>query len=159
MIFVAVGTQKFPMDRLLRELDMLVARGELKEEIFAQAGRSAYRPQYYPAVDFLPREQFEAMIARCDLLLTHAGVGTILTGLRAGKPIVVFPRLAQYREHVDDHQMEIAQAFARLGYVMLCTKAEELGQTIKASRNYPFYAYAPQHHEVVKRINDFLDRL
>lgn len=158
MIFVVTGTQKFQLDRLLRGLDELAGRGVLREEIVAQTGHSAYRPQHYQAVDFLPREQFEAAIARCDLLLTHAGAGTILAGLRAGKPVIVFPRLARYHEHVDDHQAEIARSFARMGYVLLCSDTAELYRTIEASRDYPFRAYTPQPNQIAERICDFLER-
>lgn len=159
MIFVVVGTQKFPLDRLLRALDELAARGDWKEEILAQTGHSSYRPKHYPAVDFLPREEFEAAVSRCDLLLTHAGIGTVMTGLRMGKPVIVFPRLARYHEHVDDHQREIARSFAEMGYVMLCEDAGALGRTIEASRSHAFRPYLQQPNEMVEQICGFLDRI
>lgn len=103
MIFLTVGTQKFPFNRLLRAVDTLVADGVLDEEVFAQTGHSNYVPQNYAFRDFIGKTEFEQYVRNYDLLITHSGVATIITGLKLGKPIIVVPRFAKYGEHVDDH--------------------------------------------------------
>ena len=50
-------------------------------------------------------------IRECDVLITHSGVATIIAGLKNDKKVIVVPRLAKYGEHVDDHQVQIAESF------------------------------------------------
>lgn len=157
MIFVVVGTQRFQLDRLLRALDELAGKGLLQEEILAQIGYSRYKPRYYAYVDFLPKAEFDATVARCDLLLTHGGVGAIVAGLRAGKPVVVFPRLAKYREHVDDHQTELARVYAEQGYLLVCGEQDDLLAAIHAAQSRRFRPYEPPRNEVAGQISAFLD--
>ena len=78
MVFVAVGTQKFPFNRLLKAVDELIEQGRLEEEVFAQVGHSDYVPRNYAYKDFLSKEEFQSCIERCDLLITHSGVATSL---------------------------------------------------------------------------------
>lgn len=80
---------------------------------------------------FLEKSSFEEKIAECSMLITHSGVGTIVTGMRYGKPVVVFPRLKKYGEHVDDHQLEIAESFSELNYVLLCKEEDDLEDILK----------------------------
>lgn len=103
MIFVAVGTRKFQLNRLLSEIDTLVEKGLIKDKVFAQTGYSDYMPINYEYIDFMPKAEFDDFIRNCDLLITHGGVGIILTALKNEKPIIVFSRLYKYGEHIDDH--------------------------------------------------------
>lgn len=130
MILMVCGTQKFPLNRMLEQMDALVEAGVITETVFAQIGYSTYRPKHYAWAEFVEGDAFEEMIRNCDLLLTHGGVGTILTGKEFGKPVLVYPRSARYGEHVDDHQWQIAKAFGERGYVQVCGSAEEMAQAI-----------------------------
>ena len=47
MIFITLGSQKFQFDRLLKEVDRLIADGVIQEKVFAQIGASEYLPQNY----------------------------------------------------------------------------------------------------------------
>lgn len=141
MIFVAVGTQKFQLNRLLMEIDRLVSEKKLSESIFAQTGNCDYIPMNYRYKKFMGKEEFEEKIEQCSLLITHAGVGTIMTGLKKRKPVIVFPRMSKYKEHVDNHQLEIAKPFSENGYVLTCMNENTLGHLIEKSRNYNFRSY------------------
>lgn len=156
MILLVCGTQKFQLNRMLEEMDRLVENGTVTQEVFAQIGHSDYRPKHYPWAQFVPGEEFEALISRCSLLLTHSGVGTILTGKEHGKPILVFPRSKQYGEHVDDHQWQIAREFASRGYVLVCESTEQLGEMIEACADYPFRPLAAGNNVQTDVIRDFL---
>ena len=120
MIFVVLGTQKFQLNRLLKELDRYVKEENITEEIFAQIGNSDYLPQNFSYEKFLNKEEFDSKIRQADLIIAHSGVGTIITSLQAKRPVLVYPRLAKYHEHVDDHQLQIAEAFEKKDYVMCC---------------------------------------
>lgn len=156
MIFVAVGTQKFQLNRLLKQLDLIIGNGSLQEMVFAQTGHSDYKPVHFSYRAFLTKEEFETKITQCDLLITHSGVGTIISGLKQHKKVIVFPRLAAFGEHVDDHQVQIAQAFSEQGFVLLCEMENMLLQTIDNARSFTGKTYHSQRNAVIDTIRAFI---
>lgn len=158
-ILVSVGTQKFPLDRLLKQVDELVESGVITQKVFAQIGHATYQPQHYAYTDFLSKEEFEKRVDECSLLITHSGVSTIMMGVRGRKPVVVFPRLAKYGEHVDDHQMEIAQSFSELNYVLLCNENDDLGETVSSAMTHDFATYTSQREGMISEIRQFLETI
>ena len=159
MIFVAVGTQKFQLNRLLKAVDDLVERGQLEGEVFAQVGHSDYRPQHYGYQDFLSKDDFQSCISRCDLLITHSGVATIIAGLKLGKKVVVVPRLAKFGEHVDDHQVQIAKSFSEKNLLLMCQEEADLADTIKRAGTHTFAPYVSQRELVAKTIREYLETI
>ena len=159
MIFVAVGTQKFQFNRLLKAVDDLIAQGGLEEEVFAQIGHSDYVPQHYGYKDFLGKEDFQSCISRCDILITHSGVATIIAGLKLNKPVVVVPRFASYGEHVDDHQLQIAESFSDKDLLFMCKDVKKLAETVNRARTHEFAKYVSQRDLVTKTIRDYLQTL
>ena len=159
MIFVAVGTQKFPFNRLLKAVDDLIEQGVLTEEVFAQVGHSDYVPRNYAYKDFLSKEDFQARISCCDLLITHSGVATIIAGLKLHKPVVVVPRHAQYAEHVDDHQVQIAESFSEKNLLVMCRQPEELAEAVSYARTHTFAKYISQRDLVIKTIREYLENI
>lgn len=126
MIFVTVGTQKFQFTRLLEGIEDLVKIGVITEPVIAQVGDAKFCSDYYSTVDFMTNEEFLKVLSDCSVLITHAGVGTIIKGLERGKKIIVVPRQKIFGEHVDDHQREIANKFESMGYVCVCRDMKEL---------------------------------
>lgn len=159
MIFVAVGTQKFPMNRLLRQIDTLLASGEIREEVFAQSGHCDYVPTRFSCRDFMSKEEFDEMVEKCDLLITHSGVGTIISGVTRRKKVIVYPRLAKFGEHVDDHQLEIAQSFRDQNLVLLCAEGDSLAEKIQQAREQEFAVYRSQRTAVLDTIRDYLETI
>lgn len=156
MIFVVLGTQKFQCNRLLKEIDRLVENGSITEKVFAQKGNSDYVPQHYEYTDFLVKEEFETYVEESSLLITHSGVGTILSAVKNKKPVIVYPRLKKYKEHVDNHQLEIATDFSKKGLVLMCGEQDDLGQKIKESRTFSFGTYVSQRENVLQTIRDYI---
>ena len=156
MIFLAVGTQKFPFNRLLKEVDDLVQQGALEGEVFAQVGHSDYVPRNYEYKDFISRDEFQSCIDRCDVLITHSGVATIIAGLKLHKRVVVVPRLAKFGEHVDDHQLQIAESFADKNLLLMCKNLENLAQTVEKARTHTFTAYVSHRDQVTNAVREFL---
>ncbi len=141
MIFVTLGTQKFQMNRLVKAVDELAKSGKVEEEFFIQSGASTYKPKHCKYVDFMDADEYAKKISECSILITHAGVGTIITGTHSGKRIIVVPRQSKYGEHVDDHQGEIAGAFSSKGCVLNCEDVDNLLDTIEKARTYDFKPY------------------
>ena len=132
MIFMIVGSQKFPFDRLIREVDRLKETGAIADEVVAQIGASGYEPQHLKWQRFMDKSDFDAAIAACDLLITHAGEGSIMTGLLKGKKVIAVPRYFRFGEHVSDHQLEIARAPEKQRCIV---NVEDIGQLESAVRN------------------------
>lgn len=77
-------------------------------------------------------DQMKNEMASADSVICHAGVGTIMTALKAGHTPVVVPRRARYDEHVDDHQLDIATRFAERSLVFCVTTETDLAPLLAA---------------------------
>jgi UDP-N-acetylglucosamine transferase subunit ALG13 len=156
MIFVILGTQKFQLNRLLKKLDKYVEEGKIKDDIVAQIGYSDYLPKRYKYVEFLDKKDFDTMIRKADIVIAHSGVGSIISALSADKPVVVFPRLAKYKEHIDDHQLDIAHAFSHKNYCLCCEENDDLLEKINQCREMQFDKYVSQRERIVGIITNYL---
>lgn len=159
MIYVTVGTQKFPFNRLLREVDRYIEEGLINEPVFAQIGSSTYLPRNYPYERYLSKDRFAEYVKKCDVLVTHSGIATIMLGLGYKKPVIVIPRLARYGEHVDDHQSQIAQIFSEKNYVMQCGQNDNLAVMISCAKEHHFSEYVSQNQRVVAVVKDYLSNV
>lgn len=103
MILMTIGTQ-LPFDRLVRAVDELALR--LEEPIFGQIGAKAeYLPKNFEYCLTMRPKDFDERFRSARVILSHAGIGTVLSSRKHGKPIVVVPRLAKFGEHRNDHQL------------------------------------------------------
>lgn len=159
MIMVVVGTQKFQLNRLLKEIDDLIEKGIIKDEVFAQIGNSDYQPKHYDFKNFINKDEFEEIVEKCSVLITHSGVGTIISGLNHNKPVIVYPRLKKYNEHVDDHQTEIAKSFSEMNYVLLCDEDDDLAKILEKSLKHKFEKYSSRRVDTINAVNEFLNSL
>lgn len=110
MILVTVGTEKFPFDRLMLWIQALREQGFLQEEIVIQYGSCTTLPFGVECFSKLPPLQFQQLVKTARLTIGHCGEGTILLLSAISKPYILVPRSHRYREHVDDHQVELAIA-------------------------------------------------
>lgn len=156
MILITVGSQKFKFDRLLKYIDKMIEEGLITEEVFAQVGVSEYRPVHYKSKDFIDRESFKEYLDKCDLLITHAGAGTIVSGIKMGKKVIAIPRYSKYGEHVDDHQVQILEQFTSMNLIYGIREVEELPKAIKEIRNMNFKAYESHTNNIIESIDDFI---
>ena len=158
MIFVTLGTQKFQFNRLLRMMDDLIENKKIHERVFAQISNSDYLPQYYEYCNFLSNNDYEEYIKNCDILVSHSGVGTIMTGLRYRRKIIVVPRLSKYGEHIDDHQTQIAQSFSKLNYVLMYSDEDNnMEQLIVDATTKHFSNYSSCRNQVIDTIRQYID--
>ncbi|MEM1232550.1 MAG: glycosyltransferase [Pseudomonadota bacterium] len=114
MIFATTGTQLvFP--RLMAALEALAP--ELGEPIIAQAGPEAGAAEAYPHLDIrahLAPAEYDRIVTEARVIVAHAGIGTILTARRHGKPLILVPRRLDQGEHRNDHQLATARQVAAL---------------------------------------------
>ena len=120
-LFVPLGTQKFPFGRIIIALNRLVEQGEYKpEEIVMQSALYPVKPNF-TAFGLIPNEDFNHYMEEAEVIVTHSGVNSIISSMEMGKPLVICPRLHEYGEHVDNHQMEIATLMHDKYDVLVCT--------------------------------------
>lgn len=159
MIFVILGTQKFQMNRLIKLIDSLVGSGKLDMPVVAQIGQSDYEPVNFKFHRFLDKAEFDGLIAQAELIITHGGVGSIITAIKCRKPVIVVPRLAKYGEHVDDHQCEIANALAKKGFVLCSNDGDDIEELIAVSKDREFPEYISQTDNILQIINGYVDSI
>lgn len=124
MIFVTVGTD-LPFDRLMKVVDSW-ARRHGRHDIFAQIGEGGWQPGFIEWRAFLEPPEFRRRFDEADLIVSHAGMGTIISALRRGKPILVMPKRAALGEHRSDHQVDTAERMRALGHVAAAFDGDEL---------------------------------
>lgn len=125
MIFVTIGSM-FPFDRLIRALDLWAeADPKLAGEMLAQIGDGDYTPEHMRWVRNLERADYAKAVETADLVVAHAGMGSVITAGEYGKPIVLLPRLSARGEHTNDHQVDTAGWLrSRPGIYVANTEAE-----------------------------------
>lgn len=114
-----------PFDRLVTTVDRWAAARH-RDDVFIQTGRTAVRPQHCRFDEFLSPAEFRARVRTASALVAHAGMGSILTALEFGKPILVMPRRAALAETRNDHQVATAERFRELGRVAVAMDEHEL---------------------------------
>lgn len=159
MIFVTVGSQKFQFDRLLEAVDALVASEGVKGGAFAQTGACTYKPKNMQHEAFLDRESFRAQMDACDVAITHGGTGAIIGAVKAGKKVIAVPRLAQYGEHVDDHQIEIVKQFGDMGLIEPCLNLVELPEAYARALEKSYLPYKSNTEKFCVDLADYIDGL
>ncbi|PRY55295.1 UDP-N-acetylglucosamine transferase subunit ALG13 [Arcticibacter pallidicorallinus] len=128
MIFITIGTQE-PFDRLIKAMDE-VAPKLGNPEIIAQISGSSYLVKNMKTMDFIAPSEFNDLVKRAKIIVSHAGMGTIISALQLRKPILVMPRLLKFGEHRNEHQLATARKFDRLNYINVAYDEQELQEKI-----------------------------
>jgi UDP-N-acetylglucosamine transferase subunit ALG13 len=128
VIFVTVGTQ-VPFDRLVAAVDSW-AGAQVGRPVFAQIGPTDLRPRHIESRNFISPAECRERIREAKVVVGHAGMGTILTALELGTPVLVMPRRAALGEHRNDHQLATARWYAEVGGVSVAFDEGELVQKL-----------------------------
>lgn len=128
MILVSTGTNGDPFDRLLDAVGSL----RTDEEIVVQHGPSHVRPYGARCIAYVAFDEYTQLVHEARVVVTHAGTGSVLVTLMGGKRPIVVPRLARYREAVDDHQLFFARRLASVGLVQIVEDVALLGELLAA---------------------------
>jgi len=158
MILLAVGTQ-FGFDRLVKTVDEAIRQRLIHDEVFAQIGPGGYLPRYMKHVATLEKQDFDAKLNLCEGVISHAGIGNISLALKLGKPLLVMPRLKEYGEVVNDHQLHTARKFEELGHVLAAYDESELAGKIQQLKTFVPRPRHAQPEAVAARIRAFLQEL
>ena len=125
-VFVTVGNSLKRFDRLLQAVERTLEAVPAPRTGSCQHGPSEIRPPALRPVAFLGRDEFEHELRSADIVITHGGVGTLATAVRAGHRPIVMARLSRHDEIVNDHQLEIIRELSRRGLVRPVSSESEL---------------------------------
>ncbi len=157
MIFVTLGTQDKSFARLLEAIQKQIDLGNIKEEVIVQAGITKFKSKDMKVYSFLDESHFQNYMEECKILITHGGVGSILTGLRNKKIVIAAPRLKKYDEHESDHQKEIIEEFSKLGYLIPLFDFEDLGEVLKKAKTFKPKEYPFNNQDFIQKLTNYID--
>lgn len=159
MIFVVLGTQDKSFERLLIEVERQIKKGNIQDKVIVQSGNTKYKSDVMEIIDFVSMKEFEQYIKKSKYVITHGGVGTILDALKKNKKIIAVPRLKEYEEHENNHQLEIIKQFEEENYLLACYELKELDIKIKEIRNFKPKKYIGNNEKMINLISDYIEKL
>lgn len=118
MIFVTVGTQPNGFLRCLQEVEKLIDTFNIEEEIVAQIGNTEFETTKFKTIPFTSVTEFDDLISKASVVITHAGSGAIFGSIKAGKKIIAMARLHDFNEMADNHQTELIKKLSEGGYLI-----------------------------------------
>lgn len=154
MIFVTVGTSDFDFIRLVKFMDE--SAKNIREEIIIQKGKTNYKTKNCKGFDFIEDKKYHKYMQNARIIITHAGVGSILTCLKYNKKPVIVPRLKKYGEHIDNHQIEIAKKFSEKFYLEVIENVNKLKSIIKVRKNRRFKRF--KDYKLIKFLKNELKK-
>ena len=159
MILVLLGTQNNSFHRLLEEIEKNIEDGTIKEEVVVQAGYTKFQSKKMKIFGLVPKEELEKLLLQANLIITHGGVGSIITSMRKEKKVIAVPRLHEYGEHVNNHQVEIVENFNNQGYIIGIEKVEDLKEAILKSKEFKPNKYEANNQLMLKIIEEYIEKI
>lgn len=157
MILVTLGTQDKDFSRLLKAIQKQITNGNIKEKVIVQAGHTKFKSDNMEIFDLVPMDKLNEYVDKCDLLITHGGVGSIVDALKKGKKIIAAPRLKKYNEHTNDHQLQIINAYYKQGYILKLTNFDKLDEVLKKAKKFKPKKYVSNNDFFVQKIKEYID--
>lgn len=158
MILVLLGTQNNSFHRLLENIDNLIQKNIIKDEVIVQAGYTKYTSNNMQILDFVSREKLDELQNKADLIITHGGVGSIISSIRKNKKVIAIPRLHEYQEHVNNHQKDIVQNFRQNGYIIGIEQVEDLEKAIIQAKDFKPKIYEANNSKMLKIISEYIEK-
>ena len=157
MILITLGTQDKQFTRLLDTVQKCIDNKIIKEEVMVQAGCTKYKSKDMKIFDLIPTDEFNKLIEECSLLITHGGVGSIMTGLKNNKKVIAAARLEKYKEHTNDHQKQIVNKLSKEGYILSLDNFDDLGKLINQAKSFEPKEYKSNTMSIVNMIDNYID--
>ena len=158
MILVTLGTQDKTFVRLLDEIDKLINKGIIKDKVIVQAGFTKYSSDNMEIFDLIPQDDFNSLMDKADLIITHGGVGNIISALEKNKKVIAVPRLAKYGEHINDHQTQIIAKFNSLGYIIGLQDVAELAAALTKVKKFKPNKFIHNNNKMLNLVSELIDK-
>ena len=151
LILVLCGTQKQSFTRMIKEVEKLSDDYEI--EIIVQAGHNTYSSEKMKIFDFISQEELSEFYEKANYIITHAGAGSMFQAIKAEKKTIAFPRLQKYNEHVDDHQLQLAEKLKNLGYLLTFNDGDDIVEVFNEVKKFK-----PTPYELKGEIPTLIDK-
>ena len=158
MILVLLGTQNNSFHRLLEKLETCLEDKIIKDKVIVQCGYTKFVSTNMELIDFIPIKAFNDYVKQSDLIITHGGVGSIIHGITNGKKVIAVPRLSKYKEHVNDHQVQIIKMFNEKGLIKGVCDIVDLPEAIENISSFTPVPYISNNENMLKIISDYIDK-
>lgn len=158
MILVLLGTQNNSFRRLLEKIQELIDKKVIKDKIIVQTGKTKFESKDMEIFDLIPKQELENLIKKADLIITHGGVGSIVTSLKMNKKVIAVPRLSEYGEHVNDHQIQIVGTFNLQGLLKGVFDLDDLEEAILNIDNFQPGKFESNTSKMIGIIEEFIDK-
>jgi len=157
VIFMSCGSQ-LPFPRLV---DMMQAWADQHPdtEVIVQVGEHNFISSTMKVHKSLDQLAFTKLIADCEVFISHAGMGNIITALELGRPLLIVPRRATLGEHRNDHQVDTAERFGKYPGVAVATDLTELMAQVDSLRNSTRTAgvnASPEKEKLLNAVRNFV---
>lgn len=159
MILVVLGTHELPFTRLLIEIDRLKDNGFIQEEVVVQHGHTEYQSENMLLHPFVSYEEMERLYEGARMIITHAGTGSVMMGLRKNKTVIAAPRLKKYGEHNDDHQLQLVSVFATQGHILVWNDGDHLDEIMEEAQSFKPKQFRSGKQKLEQILTSFIDQV
>lgn len=157
MILVTLGTQNNSFHRLLEEVQKCIDKKIITEEVIVQAGATKFKSNDMKIFKLMPYEELNKYIDQANFIITHGGVGSIVTCLKKKKKVIAVPRYHKYGEHVNDHQLQIIETFDGQGFIKGLQSVEDLEKAISELPYFKPEEFTSNTENVIRVVENFIE--
>lgn len=157
MILVLLGTQNNSFHRLLEEIQKNIDNGNIKEKVIVQKGYTKFESKDMIMYNQVSLKELQKLIDDANLIITHGGVGSIISSVEKNKKTIAIPRLKKYKEHVNDHQLDIIKSFNDSEYIIGLNGVEELEDALEKVKDFKPKKYIKNTGNILEIIEDFIE--
>jgi UDP-N-acetylglucosamine transferase subunit ALG13 len=123
-----------------------------------QIGKTKYTTNKMKILNPMPKEELEKYIQQSNYVITHGGVGSIMTALKCQKRVIAVPRLKKYEEHVNNHQLQIIEWYTKKGYILGIKDVSELKEAINKIEKFVPNKYENLTGNIIQIISDYINK-
>ena len=139
-------------DRLIKKMDEIA--GEIDDRVLMQIGNSAYMPKNAEYFRFKNYDEIKDLIKEAKVVICQ-GAMTVMDSLYFGTSVITVPRLKQYGEHINDHQLIFAEKLKEAGLVTICDDIQVLENQLD-TRN-PSNKCLNINIDVINKLKNFIN--
>ena len=159
MIIVLLGTFPTAFKRPLIEIEKLCKKGLITEEVIVQSGHTQFDSEYMKMRPFISPDELTELYKQARVVITQAGTGSLIKGMKLNKKIIAIPRLAKYGEVVDDHQEEILHEFTKLNHILPWTEDVALEEVLSKIDDFEPSPYISTKQNIIDHLEGYINSL
>lgn len=159
LILVVLGTHELPFTRLLKEAERLKSENIIEDDIIVQSGHTKYNSNKLTIKQFVSYKEMDLLCEQARLIITHAGTGSIIAGLKKGKSVIACARLKKYGEHNDDHQLQIVSALVNQGHILSWEDGTMLEEVIQKAETFQPKPFRSGREQIYQLIENFINEV